>query len=129
MGITQEIGNAGESLVAKYLQQKGFIISTRNYHSKYGEIDIIAENNDLILFVEVKSRSSVSHGRPMEFVDKRKRHKIYLTANIYMRRNAVCLQPRFDVAEVFVNKNGSTDSMEINYIENAFGADAGEKSF
>ena len=129
MGKTQEIGNAGEELVAKYLRQKGFIISARQYHSKYGEIDIIAENDELILFVEVKTRSSNSFGRPMEYVDKQKRHKIRLTANIYLSRNAVCLQPRFDVAEVFLQDKGKTDKMTVNYIENAFGADMNESGF
>ena len=129
MGKTQEIGYAGENFTAEYLRKKGFIISARNYHSRYGEIDVIAENDDLILFVEVKTRSTNNFGRPMEFVDKYKQHKIYLTANIYLTKNAVCLQPRFDVSEVFMPEDGNSNGLKINYIENAFGAEAGETYF
>ena len=123
MGQTQEIGNKGESLVAEYVKKKGFIISARNYHSKYGEIDIIAENNDMVLFIEVKTRSERSLVRPYEYVDKLKQRKLFITADIYLRNNAYGLQPRFDVAEVFVGENGD---MRLHYFENAFGAEAFE---
>lgn len=120
MGITTEIGNAGEAFVAEYLHKQGFIISKRNYRSRFGEIDIIAENNDMILFVEVKTRSENSRISPKEFVDKNKQRKIISTAGIYLQQNTFGLQPRFDVAEVYVERNGK---MRLNYIENAFGAD------
>lgn len=120
MGITQCIGNAGEAFVAEFLKKKGYIISARNFRTRYGEIDIIAENNSEILFVEVKTRSDNSYVRPYEYVDKRKRRKILVTASIYMQRNGYGLQPRFDVAEVFVHDDGQ---MSLNYFENAFGAE------
>lgn len=120
MGITQDIGNAGEKYVAEYLKTKGYIISARNFRTRYGEIDIIAENNEEILFVEVKTRSVRAEVRPYEYVDSRKRRKILITASIYMQRNGYGLQPRFDVAEVFVDADGR---MQLNYFENAFGAE------
>ena len=120
MGITQKIGNAGEKYVEEYVKNLGFIISAKNYRSKYGEIDIIAENNDTILFVEVKTRSENSKVRPYEYVDIYKQRKIFITAGIYMKRNGFGLQPRFDVAEVFVTESGD---MSLNYFENAFGAE------
>lgn len=123
MGITQDIGNAGENAVAEYLKRKGYIISARNYHTRYGEIDVIAENNDEILFVEVKTRAENTKVRPYEYVDFRKRRKIIITARIYMQSNGFGLQPRFDVAEVFVAKNGE---MKLNYFENAFGVEGFE---
>ena len=120
MGKTQEIGNSGEAFVAEYLKKKGFIISARNFHSRFGEIDIIAENDDLILFVEVKTRSENSKIRPYEYVNLTKQRKIFITANIYLQCNGHGLMPRFDVAEVFTSSNGK---MTLNYFENAFGAD------
>lgn len=123
MGKTQIIGNAGESLVADYLKKQGFIVSARNYHSRYGEIDVIAENNEQILFVEVKTRSDGSYARPYEYVNARKMRKIFITAGIYLQHNGFGLQPRFDVAEVFKSDDGS---FSLNYIENAFGAEAFE---
>ncbi len=120
MGKTQVIGNSGEAFVAEYLKKKGYIISTKNYRTKFGEIDIIAENNDEILFVEVKTRKETSLVRPYEYVNISKQRKIFVTANIYLQHNGFGLKPRFDVAEVFVSDNGS---MRLNYFENAFGAE------
>lgn len=120
MSFSKEIGNAGETLTAEYLKKRGYIISARNYSCKYGEIDVIAENNDEILFVEVKTRSSDSFARPSEYVDEGKRRRIRITADVYLKYNGYGLQPRFDVAEVTVDRDGR---QTLNYIENAFGDD------
>lgn len=120
MGITQKIGNGGEDLVAKYVTTIGYIISARNYRTRYGEIDIIAENDDKILFIEVKTRNERATVAPREFVNYTKQKKIFTTAQIYMQKNYISLQPRFDVAEVITKDNGERT---LNYIENAFGAD------
>ena len=117
MGKTQEIGNKGEAFVADYLKQKGFIISARNYRCKFGEIDVIAENDDLILFVEVKTRAFRAAIRPYEYVTPEKQRKLSVTANIYLQHNGYGLKPRFDVAEVFCAPDGK---MTLNYFENAF---------
>ena len=121
MGITQDIGNRGEQLVADYIRKKGYIISARNFRTKYGEIDVIAENDDEILFIEVKTRSDHTTVRPYEYVNLSKQRKIFITADIYLKNNGFGLQPRFDVAEVLVSKTGE---MSLNYIGNAFGADS-----
>ncbi len=123
MGKTQEIGNKGEGFIAEYLKKKGYIISAKNYRTRFGEIDVIAENNDEILFVEVKTRKEGSLVRPYEYVNREKQRKIFVTANIYLQHNGFGLKPRFDVAEVFVGDNGS---MRLNYFENAFGAEINE---
>lgn len=120
MGKTQVTGNSGEEMTAEFLKGRGYIISARNYRSRFGEIDVIAENNENILFVEVKTRSLNSKILPREFVGKNKQRKIAVTAGIYLQHNASGLQPRFDVAEVYVNPDGSR---HLKYIENAFGAD------
>lgn len=116
---TKELGDKGEALVAEYLRQKGYIISARNYHSRFGEIDIVAENKDLILFVEVKLRSTRTIAQPREFVNYSKRMRIISTAQYYIYNNGVELQPRFDVAEVLLEGT----HLRLNYIENAFGVD------
>lgn len=117
MGKTQIIGNGGEAFVAEYLKKKGYIISAKNYRCKFGEIDVIAENDDEILFVEVKTRAENSKVRPYEYVNNPKQKRIITTANIYLQHNGFGLKPRFDVAEVFVSQNGT---MRLNYFENAF---------
>lgn len=121
MDIKKAVGDAGESFVADYIKKQGYIISIRNYSTKYGEIDIIAENNDEILFVEVKTRSNNSYAKPQEYVDVHKQRRILTTASIYLKHNGYGLQPRFDVAEVYIDNDGK---MQLNYIKNAFGADA-----
>lgn len=108
-------GKIGEDAVCKYLGNNNYEILSRNYHSRYGEIDIIAKSGECIVFVEVKTRKSTVYGNPAEFVTQQKMKKIIKTAMIYLQ-NREC-EMRFDVAEVFIN-NGS---YKINYIENAFG--------
>ncbi len=114
-------GNAGEKFVAEFLKKKGFIISKTNFHSRFGEIDIIAENNEYLLFVEVKTRSQNSLAEPKEFVNTLKQSKIISTANYYLMYNPTTLKVRFDVAEVKLHENGGLQNVTINYIENAFG--------
>lgn len=113
-----ELGKVGENLTAKYLYQKGFKIIAKNFHACYGELDVVATNNNLILFVEVKTRKPASLTRPSEAVLISKIHKILKTAAVFLEKNSKLkvLQPRFDVAEVWISGNYS----KLNYIENAF---------
>ena len=120
MRKSAERGVAGEDLTAKYLREKGFIITERNFHSRFGEIDIIAENEQYILFVEVKTREEGALVSPAEAVDIFKQQKIIMTANTYLSRSQSELQPRFDVAQVTVLKNKGREEYKIDYIENAF---------
>ena len=117
----KKTGNSGEKVVADFLKKKGFIISKTNFHSRFGEIDIIAENNEYVLFVEVKTRSRGSIAEPKEFVDALKQNKIISTANYYLMYNPTALQIRFDVAEVIKDENDGLEKLTVNYIKNAFG--------
>lgn len=114
-------GKSGESRVADFLRNKGCTVIKRNYQSKYGEIDIIAQSGDKILFVEVKTRKENSMVSGLEAVDIKKRHRILLTANDFIVKTECRLQPRFDVAEVTVSENGrELEKYLLNYIKNAF---------
>ncbi len=113
-------GFAGEDLTAEYLKEKGFIITERNFHSRFGEIDIIAENEQYILFVEVKTRSEGALVSPAAAVDLRKQQKIIMTANTYLSRAFCELQPRFDVAQITVRTVGGREEFSMDYLENAF---------
>lgn len=118
MKITEKrlTGNLGEKKVAKFLKKNKFKISARNYSCKYGEIDIIAENKDLILFVEVKTRDISQIVAPQFAVDYRKQRRLMMTAHKYLIDFPSFKQPRFDIAEVIINGKEFT----INYIDNAF---------
>lgn len=111
-------GNKGEALVRDYFLNKGFDFCESNYYSRYGEIDIILENNEYIVFVEVKTRKKQNFCRGIEAVNKNKKIKIIKTAFVYLLNNLSKKQPRFDVAEVIVNNKGTLET--INHFENAF---------
>ena len=95
-------GMEGEKRVANFLRKNGFSIVKRNYHTRYGEIDIIAENEQFILFVEVKTRKINSLVSGIEAVDSFKQRRIMLTANDYIVKTECQKQPRFDIAVVTV---------------------------
>ncbi|MDR1354508.1 MAG: YraN family protein [Oscillospiraceae bacterium] len=113
-----ESGRFGEQLIADYLKSKGFEILQRNYHSRYGEIDIVARDDVYILFVEVKLRRANGMVHPSEAVNAAKMKRILKTAESFLLNFELvrALQPRFDVAEVVTNAGTAT----INYIESAF---------
>ncbi len=115
------IGKSGEDRVAAFLRKQGYSILKRNYMSRYGEIDIIAEKDGYIAFVEVKTRKEKSLVSGEEAVDARKQQRIMLTAEDYLSKTECELQPRFDVAVVTVLKNGNGNyNYSLNYIANAF---------
>lgn len=114
-----ETGRMGENEAARFLSGRGYRILSRNYHSRYGEIDIIAENGSYLVFAEVKTRAKGSMLLPREAVDAKKQSRIIMTAQMYISCHDIGkLQPRFDVIEVTTGSN--SEIKEINNIENAF---------
>ncbi len=115
------IGKSGEDRVAAFLRKRGFLVIKRNYQCRFGEIDIIAEADEYIIFVEVKTRKKNSMVSAIDAVDARKQQRIMLTAEDYISKTCCELQPRFDVAEVTVAEDESgVKKYSLNYIENAF---------
>ncbi|MEW9555252.1 YraN family protein [Nonomuraea sp. NPDC050783] len=80
MATKDELGKQGEQLAATYLQAKGMTIIDRNWRCRHGEIDIIAEDGTTLIVVEVKTRSSRSHGTALESVSRRKLARLHLLA-------------------------------------------------
>ena len=113
-------GEYGEEIASKYLKKKGYSIKERNFHSRYGEIDIIAENDKYLLFVEVKTRSENAISTPQSAVTALKQEKIIKTAKLWLIKNRIEKQPRFDVIAITLSKSGSKVE-EIVHLENAFG--------
>lgn len=84
----QTFGQWGETRAAEYLQQLGYKIRARNWRTKYGEIDIIAQRSGTLYFFEVKSRTAQRYGRPGEAVTWRKRQQLLCTARSYLAYTA-----------------------------------------
>ena len=93
-------GNLGEDFAADYLEKEGYTILERNYATKLGEIDIIAQKDNFIAFVEVKARSEDCMYAPREAVTFSKQQKICKAAMLYKMRKGFNARPRFDVFEI-----------------------------
>lgn len=115
----KSLGNKGEEFAAEYYKKLGFSITAMNFSCRGGEIDIIAENQEYIIFVEVKTRSADSYYTPAEAVDFKKQKRLSVAAFKYLSENESDKQPQFDVFEVYT-VNGRI--YKINRIENAFEA-------
>ncbi len=80
----QKVGNFGEKLACEHLREKGYEILDQNYRTRGGEIDIVAKEGDVLVFVEVKTRTNRAFGFPEEAIDARKQRKLVLTAEHYL---------------------------------------------
>jgi len=95
------LGRKGEDLAAAFLQRQGYGILARNYRRRYGEIDIVAEEGDTLVFVEVKTRKSNRFGSAWEAVTRAKQRQISLVALDYITRHRLQKRNvRFDVVAV-----------------------------
>lgn len=120
MGRNNIAGAWGEAQAAAYLRAKRYRIVATGYRSRFGEIDIIAENRRYLVFAEVKLRKSDSYAQAREYVDLRKQQRIRTTAEIYLSEHITNLQPRFDVIEVYAPEGVQTAKPVINHLEGAF---------
>lgn len=112
------LGKLGEDCAAKFLEERGYKILTRNFRIRSAEVDIIAQFGNIIIFVEVKARSNIRHGLPREAVNLRKQKKIIEAASVFLQdENFFECACRFDVVEVYLR---GEIIEEINHIKNAF---------
>jgi putative endonuclease len=118
LNIRQLLGQNGEAYASSYLKKKGYTIITTNYRCTYGEIDIIAKDDEVLVFIEVKTRTSKMFGSPAAAVDLRKQIQISKAAHHYLADlGNEEIDARFDVISVLDQKNKTT---EIEHIIDAF---------
>lgn len=116
-------GARGEDFAAERLTALGYRVVDRNYHSRYGEVDIIAVKGDVICFVEVKTRRGDAMVSGAQAVSRSKQRKIITTALQYLQRHPEYdLQPRFDVFSVVTAGEGKAP--EYDYLMGAFDGEA-----
>ena len=108
----KRLGKTGENKAVRYLKGQGYSILERGYKNPFGEVDIIAAKQDIVAFVEVKTRLNENYGAPAEAVDKKRRDKYVQAAKYYFYGKQIDVTVRFDIIEILRG--------EINHIENAF---------
>ena len=115
MSESQSLGQKGEAAAAGFLEGKGYKIRHRNWKSGKHEVDIVAENNDFIVFAEVKTRSGdLVDARDLVSRDKQK--SIIYVADAYLRKYGLDKEARFDVIVLFTEDG----NFRIDHIEDAF---------
>ena len=117
---TKLLGAWGEAQTAAYLRRNGYSIVAANYRTRFGEIDLIAQKNGVLAFVEVKTRKFGINVRPSEQVTPKKLERIRLAGLAYLAETECTLPVRFDVAEVFAPQDLSEPPVQIRYLENIY---------
>ena len=116
MSENNNLGNIGEEKASEYLESKGYKIRDKNWRAGNLELDIIAEFQNRIVFVEVKCRSGNYFGEPFEAVNRKKQRFIIKAANFYIQRFNIDLEARFDIISIVKTNN----KFEIEHIDDAF---------
>lgn len=116
MAKHNNFGKDGEAIARKYLDDEGYIILETNWRIGHLEADIIAAKDDLIVFVEVKTRTNDAYGSPESFVDKKKRQAYIRLANAYMLQKKRNEEVRFDIISIIQNDNET----KVEHIVEAF---------
>lgn len=113
------LGDQAEQLAARLLEQRGLRILERNWRRPEGEVDLVAEDDEVLVFVEVRSRTGEEHGHPLETVNTRKQRRVVRAARRYLEECAISWKEfRFDVVGITFPEEGGDPI--ATYIEDAF---------
>jgi len=116
MALHNELGKKGEALAEEYLLRNGYSIKAKNWRYLKAEIDIIAQKENILAIVEVKTRSSITIAAPEEAVNKKKIKLLVAAANEYVIQNDLDIEVRFDI--ISIHKKGG--NYDLNHINDAF---------
>ena len=112
----RETGRLAENLASKALIKKGYLILENNFSNKFGEIDIIAKDKDVLVFVEVKAKKGVEFGLPEEMISRGKLRRVKNMATVYMKGEI--LPCRIDIIAVVLSPVG--DLVRLTHYENVY---------
>ena len=110
------LGKQGEEYAAQYLEKEGYEILDRNWMSGHKDLDIVAVKDNTLVFVEVKTRSSMDWGDPEDAVTDQKIRSIVHSADAYIRYNCLDMDVRFDIISIVTDDEGYT----VEHIKEAF---------
>jgi putative endonuclease len=116
MAQHNELGKKGEEAAVEYLQQNGYEILETNWTFQKAEVDIIAQKENTLAIIEVKTRSSIDFGLPQDFVKPKKIQLLVKAVNEYVIQNDMDVDVRFDI--IAIHKEG--DDFKIEHLEDAF---------
>ncbi|MGB1042884.1 MAG: YraN family protein [Tenacibaculum sp.] len=116
MAQHNDLGNKGEQLAVDYLLEKGYLIVERNYRFQKAEIDVIAQKENVLAVIEVKTRSSDYFGNPQDFVNPKKIKLLVSAIDNYVTEKDLDVDIRFDIIAILKQNN----SYKINHIKDAF---------
>lgn len=116
MATHNELGKSGEKEAVAFLSEKGFEIVATNWRKEKAEADIIARKNDLLLLIEVKTRSTDYFGTPAEAVGKQKQRMMVKAAEYFLEEKELNVEVRYDIISIILNEKGK----KIVHIEDAF---------
>lgn len=116
MATHNDLGKKGEELAIEFLQNKGYNILDKNWRFKKAEVDIIAQKKEILIIVEVKTRTSNYFGNPQDFINQKKIKLLVEAANEYVISKDLDVEVRFDIIAILQNKQ----KFEIKHLEDAF---------
>ena len=125
MVTTREQGDYTEGLACQYLENKGFKLIERNFNCRLGEIDLIMQDNDVLVFVEVRYRRNNDFGSAADSITNNKQSKLIKAASVYLQQhtNLNKYPARFDVVSITGSiETSNLKNINFDWIENAFGA-------
>ncbi|MGM0831623.1 YraN family protein [Halomonas qinghailakensis] len=111
-------GAAIEQQAAQWLQRHGLILVASNHHVKGGELDLVMRDRDILVFIEVKHRTTTRYGHPLETVTPQKRNRLIRAAKLYIARHAISSPCRFDILAI----TGTSPALEFQWEKAAFDA-------
>ncbi len=117
LSSAHDTGKEGERIARTYLESQGYVIEEQNWRKGRAEIDIIAKEGDILVFVEVKTRSSEDFGRPELFISPRQAELLAAGAAAYMESIDYDWEIRFDVISIILSPNGS---YELNHLKDTY---------
>jgi putative endonuclease len=110
-------GRQGEDLAVEFLLKEGYEILERNWYFRHNEVDILAKDKDILVIVEVKTRSGNSYGEPYTAVDHRKQQYLIFAAEQYIYSHNLDLEVRFDIVSIIIDRLGH---VSLEHVKEAF---------
>ncbi|MBI2270288.1 MAG: YraN family protein [Bacteroidetes bacterium] len=114
--MSKKTGDKGEQIAANHLRKRGYTILEVNWRHQHLELDIIAQKDNFLVIVEVKTGNSITFGEPHEWVTRKKQLRIIKAADAYVMEHNIQTETRFDIVGILL----TAQDPQVNHIEDAF---------